>query len=78
MANDRPFGYRMQLYSETGYNLTIRSSGEILGTQDDGDLDSRYLNTNTKRDIRALGGMCRDVFHLQELCKQSDINMADF
>ncbi|KAJ8946810.1 hypothetical protein NQ314_008795 [Rhamnusium bicolor] len=36
---NRPFGYRMQLFSQTGYNLTIRANGEILGTQDDSDQD---------------------------------------
>ncbi|KAJ8959132.1 hypothetical protein NQ318_022390 [Aromia moschata] len=36
----RPFGYRMQLFSQTGYNLTIKSTGDIVGTQDDSDQDS--------------------------------------
>ncbi|KAJ8916828.1 hypothetical protein NQ315_005835 [Exocentrus adspersus] len=40
MTSDEPFGYRMQLFSENGYNLTIRPNGEIIGTQDDADLDS--------------------------------------
>ncbi|KAJ8972686.1 hypothetical protein NQ317_001707 [Molorchus minor] len=39
-GNSRLFGYQMRLYCETGYNLTIRPNGEILGTQDDADGDS--------------------------------------
>ncbi|XP_018574820.1 fibroblast growth factor 1-like [Anoplophora glabripennis] len=62
MANDRPFGYRMQLYSETGYNLTVRNTGEILGTQDDGDVDSH---------IELCGG--GDVSHIRLLGLNSNL-----
>jgi hypothetical protein len=34
-------GDKMYLYSQTGYNLTIRSDSEVLGTTDDNDRDSR-------------------------------------
>lgn len=34
---------KMQLYSQNGYNLTIRANGEVLGTQDDTDMDSYLL-----------------------------------
>ncbi|KAG5885639.1 hypothetical protein JTB14_012069 [Gonioctena quinquepunctata] len=37
MGNDNRFGYRMRLASQTGYNVTIRSDGEVLGTDDDAD-----------------------------------------
>ncbi|XP_023024742.1 fibroblast growth factor 1 [Leptinotarsa decemlineata] len=41
MSNDkRQYGYRMQLFCMTGYNLTLRSTGEVLGTEDDADIDS--------------------------------------
>ncbi|CAH0564176.1 unnamed protein product [Brassicogethes aeneus] len=36
---NNPFGNKYKLYSETGYNLTIRNDGTILGTKDDFDPD---------------------------------------
>ncbi|RZC32118.1 fibroblast growth factor 1 [Asbolus verrucosus] len=39
-------GNQMQLYSETRYNLTIRGNGEVLGTQDSADSDSKLELTS--------------------------------
>ncbi|XP_056633331.1 uncharacterized protein LOC130442944 [Diorhabda sublineata] len=36
----QPFSNHVRLWSQTGFNLTIRSTGQIIGTDDDSDLDS--------------------------------------
>ncbi|XP_072394831.1 fibroblast growth factor 1-like [Diabrotica undecimpunctata] len=38
--DDRPFSNHVRLWCQNGYNLTIRSNGEVLGTDDDSDPDS--------------------------------------
>lgn len=40
--NERPFSNHVRLWCQ-GYNLTIRPTGEILGTDNDSDPDSKYL-----------------------------------
>ncbi|CAG9812663.1 unnamed protein product [Phaedon cochleariae] len=40
-SNGKPFANHVRLYSQTGFNLTIRGNGEICGTDDDADNDSK-------------------------------------
>lgn len=40
--NERPFSNHVRLWCQ-GYNLTIRPTGEILGTDNDSDPDSKYF-----------------------------------
>lgn len=46
MTVDTRWGTKMQLFSETGYNLTICQDGHVLGTQDDTNLHSHLSVTS--------------------------------